>query len=502
MSGSKPSAQRLTDERPQQPWMPARLSVSGIYTRNARVRTRSGGNRKRHQEFKKRYDVRFRVDGHAFRYGFDRKGWAEDFARQLQVDFARGLLFDPEARRFVSVEGADDSDQRGPTFAEHARDYLASQWHRWEPATRRSAQGALALACLSLVQPEAPVLDGGQRMAADAYLRRAVFIVPPPATLLPEDVEWSAWFDKWSMPLDEVTDRHLRDFLDVYRSQALDGTARQAKPSTVERTRAVVRAAFTNARKRQLISWDPWDAVGGENLRDHDKVDPDLVMGPEEIRALARACGQIDPRSECYVLIMGLCGLRPGEATDLRRRDFVLAGDRPSVTVGGSRSEVPERYFTEGQTRRRPLKGRGAKARRTVPIPAELLPLLALHLSRYVDGQSNAYVFTTAKGARLNSSNFYRDVWGPSRKRVFEESSPLRKVRRQDLRHSAITMWLNAGVPLKTAQRWSGHKTLSVLLDTYLGVMKGDEDVARERFEEALQPPPEASCYVGLVTHR
>lgn len=35
---------------------------------------------------------------------------------------------------------------------------------------------------------------------------------------------------------------------------------------------------------------------------------------------------------------------------------------------------------------------------------------------------------------------------------------------------------------LKTAQAWSGHKTASVLLDTYLCVMRGDE----ERFQAFL----------------
>jgi len=69
---------------------------------------------------------------------------------------------------------------------------------------------------------------------------------------------------------------------------------------------------------------------------------------------------------------------------------------------------------------------------------------------------------------------------------MFPPSSPLRQVRRHDLRHSAITAWLNAGVPLKTVQAWSGHKTASVVLDTYLGVMRGDEALGRQRFEAAI----------------
>ena len=40
--------------------------------------------------------------------------------------------------------------------------------------------------------------------------------------------------------------------------------------------------------------------------------------------------------------------------------------------------------------------------------------------------------------------------------------------------------------PLKTAQSWRGHKTLSVLLDTYLGVMHGDTQVGLARWEQAL----------------
>lgn len=48
-------------------------------------------------------------------------------------------------------------------------------------------------------------------------------------------------------------------------------------------------------------------------------------------------------------------------------------------------------------------------------------------------------------------------------------------------------MRLNAGVPLKTAQAWSGHRTASVLLDTCLGVMHGDEDVAIARYEATLR---------------
>jgi len=101
-------------------------------------------------------------------------------------------------------------------------------------------------------------------------------------------------------------------------------------------------------------------------------------------------------------------------------------------------------------------------------------------------------VFTNTQGGRIDLSNFQRDVWNAARHATFPASSPLQQVRLHDLRHAAITGWLNAGVPLKTAQAWSGHKTLSVLLDTYLGVMHGDTQVGLARWEQALaadEPP-------------
>jgi integrase len=156
------------------------------------------------------------------------------------------------------------------------------------------------------------------------------------------------------------------------------------------------------------------------------------------------------------------------------------------VTVRGSHSDVPERFFAAGETRQRPLKGRGSRARRSIPIPADLVPRFRAHIEHHVQRRADSLVFTTPGGARIHPSNFNRDVWTPARDKVFEEGSPLRALRRHNLRHAAITSWLNAGVALKTAQKWSGHRTASVLLNTYLGVMRDDSVVSVQRTEDAL----------------
>jgi integrase len=390
------------------------------------------------------------------------------------------------ARRFAASDETLNGD-RALTVHEHFVDYLRRKWRVWEPATRPHAQRDLARASLALVHDGAPELSSSERVAADTYLRDVAFTVPPPVPLSEEQQRWQRWFETWALPLKDVTDQHLHAFLEDVGTRTLDGKPRQLAATSVARTRAVVRAAFTYAHQRRLIEWDPWAPVQAPSLRDRDKVDPDLVMAPHQIRALAKACADIDPRYELFVLIQGMCGLRPGEAVELRRRDFGHRDGRPAfVTARGTHTVVSQRFLAPGESRRRPLKGRGERAIRTIPLPPELVTVVERHLAQYVPARADAYAFTTPTGRRLNMSNFQRSVWAPAREAVFAVNDPLRKVRRHGLRHAAITSWLNAGVPLKTAQAWSGHKTASVLLDTYLGVMRGDEEVAVERYQAFL----------------
>lgn len=120
--------------------------------------------------------------------------------------------------------------------------------------------------------------------------------------------------------------------------------------------------------------------------------------------------------------------------------------------VRATHSAVPTRFFASGETRKRLLKGRDLKVMRTVPIPRELADLLQRHLGEFVPEDDNALLFTNTRSGQIDLSNFHRDVWKKARGAVFDDGHPLHRVRRHDLRHSAITAWSNAGVPLKTAQ--------------------------------------------------
>jgi len=67
------------------------------------------------------------------------------------------------------------------------------------------------------------------------------------------------------------------------------------------------------------------------------------------------------------------------------------------------------------------------------------------------------------------------------------EESPLAR-RPYDLRHAALSTWLNAGVPPTQVAEWAGHSVM-VLLRVYAKCIYGQEEMARARIESALALP-------------
>lgn len=54
------------------------------------------------------------------------------------------------------------------------------------------------------------------------------------------------------------------------------------------------------------------------------------------------------------------------------------------------------------------------------------------------------------------------------------------------LRHAAISLWLNSGVPATQVPEWAGH-SVHVLLKVYAKCIDGQGEVARRRVEAALK---------------
>src|SRR5581483_8877255 len=151
----------------------------------------------------------------------------------------------------------------------------------------------------------------------------------------------------------------------------------------------------------------------------------------------------------------------------------------------------------------RHLKHRAVEDVRPVPIPPVLVKILRIHIEEYgvaPDGR----LFRTERDGPVGSTA-YTEVWQEARVLALtpeQVASPLAG-RPYDLRHAAVSLWLNGGVsPTEIAKR-AGH-SVEVLLRVYAKCVHGQEEVANQRIEEILGPstPEPAPAKPVAKSHR
>ena len=136
---------------------------------------------------------------------------------------------------------------------------------------------------------------------------------------------------------------------------------------------------------------------------------------------------------------------------------------------------------------RRGLKHRGNKEVRLVQIPPVLVGMLREHLERFGTGPDGR-LFRAPSGGVVSSSTYSR-VWDEARRYALtplQVASPLAG-RPYDLRHAAVSLWLNRGVPAPEVAQRAGH-SVDVLLRVYAKCIEGDcvkiNNVVEDAFAE------------------
>ncbi len=89
-------------------------------------------------------------------------------------------------------------------------------------------------------------------------------------------------------------------------------------------------------------------------------------------------------------------------------------------------------------------------------------------------------MFTNSVGEPVNPSTFSRAF-----ERIAERSG-LPRIRLHDLRHSAVTATIDAGVPVDVVSRRIGHASTSITVDTYQHALPGQDRDAADKLAEAL----------------
>jgi integrase len=120
-------------------------------------------------------------------------------------------------------------------------------------------------------------------------------------------------------------------------------------------------------------------------------------------------------------------------------------------------------------------------------LTLDYVALLSQHLKNYPPGPDGR-VFTGPRGGIFND-RAYLKIFHKARTAAFtpSESASLLARRPYDLRHAAVSTWLNAGVPAPQVAEWAGH-SVDVLLRVYAKCISGQQAEAKRRVEEATRP--------------
>lgn len=314
-----------------------------------------------------------------------------------------------------------------------------------------------------------------------------------------------------NMYLTEITQDTIRDWVAFVREKQRAHKTRQnpngrpLSPQTVRRAHAILHQCLSQATPRYLAA-NPAARTGGSSrhsvglpkLTLHDAV----FLEPREIDLILSHCSD-RIHDLAYTLVR--TGLRLGEALVLRREDVMLTGRKPHIQV------------------RRALKNDGsigppktAKSRRDVTISPEVVELL----SRRTSGRrGDALLFPAPMAGKVrgkgreparevwNSNNLRQRHWlpavaaaqrcaehppaapekparGPARALRIDEVSTcacpgtlVRTPRMHDLRHTHVSLLVEAGWLPKRVQLRVGHASFKITMDVYGHLWDlGDDD--------------------------
>ncbi|MFD0856550.1 tyrosine-type recombinase/integrase, partial [Actinomadura adrarensis] len=151
-----------------------------------------------------------------------------------------------------------------------------------------------------------------------------------------------------------------------------------------------------------------------------------------------------DDRLRAMILLAAFASLRWGEVTALRRCDI----DTVNRTVRVRAAYIEQ---ANGKMLLGPPKSRAG--RRTVAIPAAIVPDLVAHLEKYTKPEDDALVFTGVKGGPLRRSGFNKIT----RWKHVVEALGVPNLHFHDLRHTGNTLAADSGVSLRNLMARMGH---------------------------------------------
>lgn len=256
------------------------------------------------------------------------------------------------------------------------------------------------------------------------------------------------------MEIGKIRATHVESWV---KTMSVGGEGHRAPlaPGTI-RTRVVnVRSVFRAAVRDELIVRDPTEKVRLPRQRKREASMS--IPTPAEVRALLHAS---EAPFRAFVGVCAFAGLRLGEAAALRFEDVDFLRRRLEVrrqvqrVTGGTVDIRLPKYNSE----------------RSVPLPDQLLELLAAHVEL---GHRGEWLFAGAEDDPPHQ-NTVGHRWRATCQRAGVDGYRL-----HDLRHFYASGLIAAGCDVVTVQRALGHAKATTTLETYSHLWPSAEDRTR-----------------------
>jgi integrase len=448
------------------------------------------------------YSVRWIVVGKERTANFTTRALADSERAKLVTAMRHGEAFDVESGLPLSML----PDGRALSWWDWATQYADLKWASLAPTSRKSTAEALTTVTMAL-------LSDTSRRPADELLRRAMMkwafnaarraAASPPEELAPA----VAWLETATLPLHDLEDAAVaRQVLSTIATR-LDGTP--AAATTITRKRTVFFNVLALAVEHGHLETHPLARVSWKPPRVNDVFDARAVVNPQQARALLTALRDLGAQwtgrrrsaldwhgRHLYAFFAAqyFSALRPSEAIALRDADLDLpeTDGWGTLLVSLGDPEIAGTWTDSGRREARQLKHRAKGHVRPVPAPPELVIGLKRHMAEF-GTTSDGRLFRGPHGGMM-TNKAYTDVWEQARRLALtaaEVASPL-AARPYDLRHTAVSTWLAAGVDSGQVAAWAGH-SVAVLHRVYAHVLTGREDIARQRIDAILRADDDSS---------
>lgn len=430
----------------------------------------------------RRYKVRWTVAGRRRKKSFNSSALADGFRADLISASRRGVPFDAETGLPAATEPAPVE-----SWYVFACGYADMKWPESAGKSRAGRAETLTAVTVALAR-------NGRGRPSSADLRRALYTWsfntrarqaggPPPAL-----AGVVVWVETSTPPVSELAKPEVLRIVMAALARKLDG--KTAASSTAARKRAVLHNALEYAVERGLLDRNPLPALKVKRTNVVEMVDRRVVVNHEQATRLLDAVAAQGTTGRKLVAFFGLiyyAALRPAEAAAIGEGDMTLPADGwGELYLPRSAPTTGKAWADSGRRRdRRGLKHRPPEEVREVPCPPPLTAILRRHVDEFGTG-SDGRLVRGVRGDDLSDSTYGR-VWQKARIAALtnaEATSPLAG-RPYDLRHAAVSTWLNAGVAPTQVAEWAGH-SVAVLLRVYAKCIAGQGDIAREQISRAL----------------